>query len=307
MIDLLSREDQERLHLRYRNSDLFRHWSPLLCQLEWEMEELDMTTIWWLSEQLIERLRQVEENRDEMITFLFKQLLKDCREVRRDGGAAVVRTPVQTELTAVTVMCVVLTRLMNAAEEGHEEEEFANRPMCIAIANLLRSHPHFTMLMERFFKKRMDNEGRKIVITPSDPMNMQTVLEEMDQNARMEVEAMNRTLLERTECLRSLFDMNWEQWVQLCQKVCLDQEMMGLLKKISPRNNDWGINQKLVCNMVGVFCKVMDMHVSLNSVNDALSDKNVSSYLRNHADFGGNDSALNKSQHSRLKKMMGVD
>jgi len=307
MIEELPREEQDRLHHRYRNSDLFRHWSPLLCQLEWELEELDMTSVWWHTERQIETLRQTQHDRDEMIAYLFKQMREDFKSIKLLNGTTLVRTDDQAEQSAVTVMCVLMTQLMNAVEPEHEEEDFDNRPMCVAIANLLRNHPHFIMLMDRFFKRMKNNKGEKIVITPADPMNIEAVLAEMDETARKEIEAMIEKLSDVTMPIKSLLGDNWQQWENVCRKVCLSPELMKVLRDISPRNNDWGINQKMVCNMIGLFCNVNELTVSLNSINNVLADTNVGSYLRNHADFGGYNCAITRAQHNTLKKMMGAE
>ena len=300
----LNSEERQQLHHRYRKNDLFRHWSPILCQLEWEQQELDVNTIWWESEKLLQQLRQEQEARDEMIPYLFKSLIVELKTIEYDGKATLIRTDEQAELSAVTVMCVLMTRLMNAVEEGHEEEDFENRPMCVAIANILRNHPHFQLLNERFFKRKLGNDGKKIVITPSDPMHMEELLENMDEVARKEVEKMQQTLMEKTAGLQPLFGEYWDSWQHLCKLVCMDLELLEKLKVVNPGNNDWGMNQKLICNIIGLFRDEMDIHVSWNAVNAALSEKQLRSYLRNHTDYRGSDADLNAEQHRRIVAMI---
>ena len=58
MIKQLTAEEQESLHLRYRNNELFRHWSPLLCRMEWQMQELDPITLWYEAEKVILKLKK---------------------------------------------------------------------------------------------------------------------------------------------------------------------------------------------------------------------------------------------------------
>ena len=82
MIKQLSREEQDRLHHRYRESDLFRQWSPLLCRLEWELQELDGISLWWEADKALQQLRQTQKNRDEMIPHIFRRLLSDFRRVK---------------------------------------------------------------------------------------------------------------------------------------------------------------------------------------------------------------------------------
>lgn len=304
MSRLLNSEEQQQLHHRYRKNDLFRHWSPILCQLEWEQQELDVNSIWWESEKLLQQLRQEQEARDEMIPYLFKSLMVELKTIEQNGKATLIRTDEQAELSAVTVMCVLMTRLMNAVEEGHEDEDFDNLPMCVAIANILRNHPHFQLLNERFFKRKLGNDGKKIVITPSDPMHMEKLLEDMDEAARKEVDETKQRILELTKGLKTHFGDAWTEWGTLVFKVCMDIPLMSLMKQVIPSNNDWNMNQKMICNLVGIFRQKKEIVASVNSINKALSKKQLSSYLRNHADYGGNDSCLTKEQHRQIEGLI---
>lgn len=304
MARILSIDEQNTLHHRYRKSDLFRQWSPVLCQMEWEREELDVITIWWETERCLQMLRQEKENRDEMIPYLLKQLLREYRTVERADGTTAERTPLQAELTAITVMTVLMFRLMNAAEEGKEEEDFDNRAICVAIANLIRNHPLFEELTDSFFKRKKDNSGKKIVIARNDPMTEATPLEQMDEQAKEEIAGMKERVISLTAGLKACFNEHWECWTKLVDLVCMDVELLTLLKEVSPANNEWKMNQKLICNLIGIFKKQRDITVSVNSINQALSSKQLSSYLRNHADYGGNDSSLSKEQHKRVEGMI---
>lgn len=307
MIKQLSREEQDRLHHRYRESDLFRQWSPLLCRLEWEYQELDGISLWWEADKVLQQLRQTQENRDEMIPYIFRRLLSDFRRVEDESCENVVRTTEQAERSAITVMCLVLTSLMNAVEKGHEDEAFDNQAMCVAIVGPLRSHPHFSFLMDNFFGRKKGNDGKKIVIRSSDPMKLQTVIENMDEAAQKEVNQMEEVIINYTSCLQTKFGNYWESWKQLCHLVCLDIELLGKLRKIEPRNNDWGVNQKMICNMIGLFIAKLQINVSTNNISKILSEKNLNSYLRNHSDYRGTDSALDKSQHLKIEQMISIN
>ena len=303
MIRLLNNEEREQLYHRYRESDLYCHWSPILNQLEWEEEELSAIDIWWLTELMLQKLRDVDFQRDEMIPYLFKNLLKsmdsvsaDGKEVRRSVGLA--------ENSAVTAMCVLMFRLMNAVDENHEEEEFDNRPMCIEIANLIRNHPRFSLLEERFFKRKKGNDGNKIKIKPSDPMDIETQLRDMDEKARKEVEDMSARIIELTKGLRPVWGTYWSQWEELCREICLSQDLLNKMKEVEPRNNDWKLNQKMICNTIGIFRTKLEIDKSVAQINGAISSKQLGSYLRQHADYNGTDSALTREQHQRIEKLI---
>ena len=104
---LLNNEEREQLYHRYRESDLYCHWSPILNQLEWEEEELSAIDIWWLTELMLQKLRDVDFQRDEMIPYLFKNLLKSMESVSADGKE-IRRSVGLAENSAVTAMCVLM-------------------------------------------------------------------------------------------------------------------------------------------------------------------------------------------------------
>ncbi len=126
----------------------------------------------------------------------------------------------------------------------------------------------------------------------------------MDEVARKEVEKMQQTLMEKTAGLQPLFGEYWDSWQHLCKLVCMDLELLEKLKVVNPGNNDWGMNQKLICNIIGLFRDVMEIKVSWNAVNTALSEKQLRSYLRNHTDYRGSDADLNAEQHRRIVAMI---
>ena len=100
MIKQLTAEEQESLHLRYRNNELFRHWSPLLCRMEWQMQELDPITLWYEAEKVILKLRNENDNRGEMIQYIFGGLLKEFMSVKDEYGNDRIRTKAQAECSA---------------------------------------------------------------------------------------------------------------------------------------------------------------------------------------------------------------
>lgn len=306
MIKLLTKAEQEELHQRYRKNDLFRHWLPLLNRLEWEMQELDAMTLYREAEIVLQKLRLESEYRDEMISYILKGLLADFREIEDERGKIFQQSKEQAECSAVTVMAIVLSSLMNAVEKGHEEEDFDNQPMCVAIMAMLRSHPHFQFLFEDFFHRKKDNSGKKVVFIPSDPMQVEETLGHMGDEARKEVEDMQKRILSLTAGLETLFGDHWTVWKDLCLKVCADKELFDKLKIKSPNSftNTWGMNQKLICNIIGIFRKHFEIQVSVNGINNALSDSQLGSYLRNHAGYGTSDCDLSKLQHERIEKMM---
>lgn len=302
MIKQLSVEEQDSLHLRYRNNEIFRHWSPLLCRMEWEMQELDPITLWYEAEKTILRLRNEKENRGELIQYIFRGLLQEFKTIKDEYGNDRIRTNEQAECSAVTVMAIVLTLLMNAVEKGHEDEAFDNQPMCVAITAWLRSHPHFQYLMNDFFARKKGFDGKKVEFTPSDPMNIEAQLDSMAEELRKDIEDTIQVVLKYTTPLQQSFGECWEVWKKLWLEVCMDHELFKNLKLVNPNKNEWGINQKMICNIIGVFCPTAKIEITMTKVNGLLSSKQLSSYLRNHAAYGELDCVLTKPQHKKIEE-----
>ncbi len=134
MIEQLSREDQYDFIHRYIKNDLFCHWSPLLVQMEIERNELDVPTLWYQADMVLDKLRiEEKDRRSVLIPFIYLELLEDFKNIRLNNGTTIIRTDVLAEQSAVTVMCIVLTELMHVVQPGHEIEEYDNYPICLAI------------------------------------------------------------------------------------------------------------------------------------------------------------------------------
>lgn len=304
MIKLLSEIERKQIHHRYRNNDLFRQWSGILCQLEREAGEMDAVSLWFYAEKCLQQLRNLQQYRDEEIPYIYNELITQCGIFAKDTES-INRTQDEAERSAVTVMCVMLTSLMNAVEKGHENEDFNNKAMCVAIDRLLQKNRYYAMLMDTFFGRKTGNDGQEVVITPSDPMLEKTISEYMDEEAKQEICQMVENVVTRTRGLKSLFNKHWEVWQPVWHDICSDSEMMLMMKNKEPRTTDWGINQKMVCNVVGLFKEMtIKSTVSIQKINDVLSSTNVRSYVSNHADYGGTNSVFNREQHDRIKQLI---
>ena len=153
----LTTEEQQRRHRLYLQNDLYRQWLPILTQLHRDCGVLEPTRMWQLAEQQMARLREVEAYRAQEIAPIYTALLDDCA----------------ARCAADTVMCIMLTMLMNAVEKGHEDEYFDNEPMCMAILDLLGNAPFPQKVMERFYQRQTGYDGKPVVITPLDYMTNQ--------------------------------------------------------------------------------------------------------------------------------------
>ena len=296
---LLTPDEQRTLLHRYKQSDLYRQWSPILATLQRQYDEADAQTLWHVAEQQIVKLRSEQAFREQEIAPIYNELLGDCQKF--DASE---RTKQQACRTASTVMCIMLTMLMNAVEKGCEDESFDNEPMCMAIMDILSEDTFFQGLMNLFFKRDTGYDGKKVVITPSDPMLEKTIFESMDDMAKEEIKQMVKNIVSRTQGLKTHFGDYWKAWEPLWQDICADSQFVLLMKNEEPRTIDWGMNQKMVCNVVGMFKDQTKLTVSIKAINDVLTSTNVRSYISNHAEYGGSNTVFTREQHDRVKQLI---
>lgn len=295
----LSTHEQRTLHHYYKKNDLYRQWLPILSELNRNHGEADAQTLWHMANQLVVRLRGEQSFREHDISPIYNELLSDCSQFD-----ATERTAKLAQRSAKTVMCVLLTMLMNAVEAGHEDECFSNEPMCMAILDILSGDNYFQSLMNLFFKRDVGYDGNKVVIAPKDPMQEEAMFENMDEVAKADVEQMVEKVVSRTNGLKAKLKDGWGAWCALWLEVCMDKEFILLLKKEEPRTTDWGINEKMVFNVVGMVRKLINMTDSVNVLNDAIGTKNRRSYISNITDFNGTDSVFDREKYDRMMHLI---
>ena len=304
MIKILSKEDHIKFHHRYRNSDLFRQWSGILCELERVAQEIDAITLWFYADKCLARLREIKIYRDEEIPYIFRDMIKDCGAVERNGEK-INRHPDKAERSVVTIMCIMLTSLMNAVEEGHEDEDFNNKAMCVAIDRLLHQNSYYQFLMEVFFNRKIGNDGKKVVIKPCDPMNEASILMNMDETEKEEMETMKNKVLNITNGLRVYLKNDWDAWVSIWDEIFLDSDLFTLLTTKNPSDNEWELNEKMICDVIGIFLEKFDYKKHVSKVNNVLAPiKNQRDYISNHGRNGGSSAVFSDEQHTKVENII---
>lgn len=285
-IKKLNDEERRNCHQLFRNNDLFRHWHPILSEIERNFTEMDAISVWYNADVVLRHLRSVTEFRDEELNFIHSEISRN-----------------NTKEVVSTIMAVVLTRLINATEEEHEEEDMPNDLICNAILKNHLEDVFFDKMMNVFFKRNIGNDGKKVVITPSDPMTQNTLLDDMDDIAKKEINDYVNRVMEVTGGLK-VYIKDWNEWENLWKSICLDIELLALLKDISPRGSEWGFNQKMVCNVIGMYVGAKSSDISITSINNALGTKNLRIYISNHCAHKSDSSPLSKEQHDKILKMI---
>lgn len=283
-IRILNPEERRTCFDLYRNNDLFRHFQPILSEVERRAGGVDAVSLWHNAEQVLLKLRSVHSFRDAELDFLHA-------EMARENEAKVL----------ATVMFVVFIRLANAADTGTASTP--NDSISIAILKLYHDDAFFLKLVEAFFRNKVGNDGKKVVITPSDPMTQPLSMDEMDGVAKAEMQLQMDKVLHLTHGLKVYFK-NWDRWEDLWKQICMDAELFNLLKEINPNRNEWELNQKMVCNVVGLCANMKILEASISSLNKALTRKQVSSYISQPKDFGGSNTVFTKEQCDKVSMMI---
>lgn len=282
----LNDDERRTCHNHFRKNDLFRHWHPILSEIE-SITNMDAISVWYNADMILKNLRACTEYRDEELNFIHSEIARKQKK----------------ELVSA-IMAVVLTRLMNATEEGHEDEDIPNDLISNAILKKHLEDTLFNKIMYVFFKRDIGNDGKKVVIIPSDPMTQNTSLDDMDDMTKEEIETYIKKILNLTKPLSIYFKEKWEGWQTLWTNICVDAELMNLLKEINPNRNNWELNQKMICNVVGICVNCNIIKVSINALNKALTTKQVSSYISQPKDFDGSNSAFTKEQYEKVEKII---
>jgi len=284
-IRILNSEERRTCFGLYRNNDLFRYFQPILSEVERQTTGVDAISLWHHAEQVLLKLRSVHSYRDAELDFLHA-------EMARENEAKAL----------ATVMFIVFIRLANTADTGTASTP--NDPISIAILKIYHEDAFFLKLVKAFFKNKVGNDGKKVIITPSDPMTVPLAMDEMDEVTQAEMEGYVKRVTELTQGLSIHFKEKWEGWQLLWRNICMDAELFSLLKEIHPNRNDWGLNQKMICNVVGLCVNMKILEASISSLNKALTPKQVSSYISQPKDFGGSNTALSKEQCDKVTSMI---
>ena len=144
-------------------------------------------------------------------------------------------------------------------------------------------------------------------------MQMENSLERMDDVARGEIEAMVKDVLELTKGVRALCRIGWDAYESIWRAIFAESGMMELLKKVEPRNNVWGKNVKMVCNVLGL---MKGMHLDGDRTKETLIEDNVTKisnaiegkphrdYIAKCKDFGGPSCMFTKEQCGRIEGLI---
>jgi len=290
MSTLLKQEEQNTLRHRFLNDDLFRHWSLILCHFERSYKEVNPVSIWFETERLIQRFKDAGDYNDAEVPYVYTEL-----------------TEAHGQVVAITLMTVLFTRLANAAESAEKSDENRHKPLCIAILREVSNEPLFEQLIKAFESQKLDNKGQKVFIKSTDPMNTKDIQEAMDQIAQKENEYILNQITDLTSGLNSVLNKeHWQKWQLIWKDICNDAELITIVKRTnSPRGSKWGLNEKMIFNVLGIFLEVFSYNNFGSTANNAITKINRREYIYNHAYKNGSSTELStKELHEKVESIV---
>lgn len=120
------------------------------------------------------------------------------------------------------------------------------------------------------------------------------------------VGSMKNRVLELTQGLKVYFKNNWDTWVSIWNEICKNTDYMQLLYSVNPGKNAWGLNEKMICNVLGIFLEMnKDIELAISTANDLLTPKkNRRDYISNHGRNGGSSAVFSEEQHTRIENII---
>lgn len=298
----------DSLRARYRGDDLFRIWVPVLCLQEQQHAELNAVEVWSEAEEICRQLADISEHRDTEAEFLLTWLTdRHTAWQQAEGSGVTLRGKEPGLRTALLILTVLFTQLADASPDTAPDAADRNphRALCRVLARIL-TNPCYREFAARLLgtlrRRKQDNEGRPIVLPVADYLQPGDPLQQLDQEARRQVEQMVEEISRQTIGIRSSLCISWEAYVNIWRQLCADHE---LLARRQPRSvqNTWGKNWTLVANVIGI----MKDAGLVSGSNQQLSAKlgiNVRSYLTCHADYSSSNTPLTRQQHERIKALL---
>lgn len=289
-IEKLSNKERWDYHANYRSYKLFVQWERIHnSRYEERYTMIDTTSLWKYSSKVLQELRYTTHDRAEMVMFLIDEMERTNPNKR------------QVE----TVMAIVFTQLANAQEEGRTHETHPNDEMCRAITRrFYKPGSFFKHLIESLRKLDKDDLGRDIIIPPHDPMIEEVTIEDVPKTMQEEIDRKLQNVLDKTDGMKPYFGSEWSKWEKLWTQILMNEELFFLFDDVNPTRNEWGVNLKMILNVVGLFNTERNINAHIKNLNDCLGISDRRKYISHCQDTQPSICALSQEQIKRIKAMI---
>lgn len=282
----------------YREEPLFRALSGMLSHQRLKKSiRISATAVWHLTMQIYDELNRYDSYQSLEISRIH------C-ELRERFEAQYPNDEPLAHRTATTVLFVLLLQLAKADPTDTDPTIRAlQRAVAVELTQTEREIYRYTLELRRQLDQcRTDNLLQPVTVEPKCYLA---------QRPTDEAQRMAERVLRLTEPLRESLRIDWATYETLWQCICADRELLQKLTVVSPRGNPWGLNMKLVLNVIGMLkatpltAKSNLINASTHALADSLGVSNKRSHIDNpRPDGHGSHSALTSPLYARIKAMI---
>lgn len=277
---------EKELHDVYREEPLFRALSGMLSHQRLKKSiRISATAVWHLTMRIYDELNRYDSFQSLEISRIHCELREWFETLYPDDEPLARRT-------ATTVLFVLLVQLTKADPTDTDPTIRAlQRAVAVELTQTEREIYRYTLELRRQLDQcRTNDSGQPVTVEPKSYLT---------QRPTDEARRMAERILRLTEPLRESLCIDWATYETLWQCICADRELLQKLTVVSPRGNPWGLNMKLVLNVVGML-KATPLTAKSNIIDDttrALANSLGVSNKRRHID---NPQPNKRSSHSAL-------
>lgn len=293
MIESLTREARAELRTRYRDDKLFRAWSHPLLELQREMGQPAPEEIWYLTERLHVRLRDLGDGAPYEIEYVFREIYESLTGNDMTKGESI--------FTAAVVSTVLLSQLCASKPKGKGDNP--NHPCCRALARILTEDdflPVVGNLMEMLGAEKTDLAGQKLVVPITDYLNEAESDKHLSASTVQEIDRIVDVIWKKCCGAKGMLKVSEESFRELWHKLLSMPDMLTRVKEVSPRKNEWEMNMKMVANVLGIMMNHLKMEFNQSRACDLLGIQKARSYMGNHAAFGTSNTVFSKEEYEKV-------
>lgn len=289
---------EKELHDVYREEPLFRALSGMLSHQRLKKSiRISATAVWHLTMRIYDELNRYDSFQSLEISRIHCELREWFETLYPDDEPLARRT-------ATTVLFVLLVQLTKADPTDTDPTIRAlQRAVAVELTQTEREIYRYTLELRRQLDQcRTNDSGQPVTVEPKSYLT---------QRPTDEARRMAERILRLTEPLRESLCIDWATYETLWQRICADKELLKKLTEVSPRGNPWGLNMKLVLNVIGMLkatpltAKSNLINASTHALADSLGVPNKRSYIDNPQPNGhSSQSALTPPLYERIKALI---
>lgn len=269
-------------------------------EVERELDQPAPEEIWQLTERLHVRLRELGEDAPYEIDYVFRDLYEPLI-----GGDV---TKGEAMFTAVVVSTVLLSQLCASRPQLGENP---NRASCRALARILTQDlylPVCSTLLDMLRQERIDLNGNKVIVPVTNYLDEAESCKFLSASTRKAIDKEVDGVWEKTQRLNGLFTGGYTQdyYKNVWRRILAMPDMLLRIKEVSPHKNEWGMNMKMVANVVGMMIAANVLENNTQHVTDMIGVQKMRNYIRCHADYrpAGSSSVFTQEEHRMVMKVI---